>query len=331
MKPTFLVADDDPVWQQFFARLLYHLDADCTVVSNWTELYSKLSRDNPERSSYQGIILDLGLGVEATLSMSELTSLGSLTKLPILVTTATPDNSAQLDLAKRSLAVAGVRHFVVKPRIFDSLKDVIEFVGIDKDASSLAESILQGNVSLRPVPKYSRNTDKMRRVFVVHGHDERARRGLFEFLRSLDLLPLGWTKATGYAERPASQMKEGLEGTLQGCGAVVVLLTPDDEVVLRTALRNRVGEERDRETRSQARPNVFVELGMAIASVPERVVIVEIGSPKVPAEIEGMQRVRLSDSSESREELAKRLELCGCPVQMHGSDWLTAGALAESN
>src|SRR4051794_14547768 len=42
--------------------------------------------------------------------------------------------------------------------------------------------------------------DRSRRVFVIHGRDEDARRAVFEFLRALELVPMEWehlVRATG--------------------------------------------------------------------------------------------------------------------------------------
>lgn len=39
-------------------------------------------------------------------------------------------------------------------------------------------------------------TDKKKKVFVVHGRDERLRAGLFTFLRALNLEPMEWNTLT---------------------------------------------------------------------------------------------------------------------------------------
>ncbi len=327
MRPHFLIAEDDPVWQHFFRTVVDQLGIECSIVSDWSGIYSKLSKSRGKRSRYDGLILDLGLGVEATLSFEELNSIGSLTKLPILVTTSAPDALGQL--AKRCLKIDGVSQFAGKSKINILLEEIIEFVGSDTKAKLLEEMIFQGNVSLRHKAKGANMDEKMRRIFVVHGQNSKVRKGLFEFLRSIELIPVEWGKAVEYTNKPAPYIKEVLDDALKECGAVIVLLTPDDEVIIRPELRRRDVAEFDKKRKYQARPNVYLELGLAMASVPNRVVLVEVGATKIPSDIHGIHLVRLNDGPESRNELARRLETCGCPIQTRGSDWLSAGKLVE--
>ena len=327
MKSQILVAEDDPAWQTFFRSILSHLDFESVVVESWSEVYSRLSRANKSQLHYGGIILDLGLGVEATLGFEELGTICSLTSSPILVTTATPDPIGLL--AKRCLAVNGVNHFARKANFQTLLKEVGELVGVDVEAKELSEAILQGNVSLKTKVKVGAMDGKLRRVFVVHGQNLFARKGLFEFLRALELTPLEWGVAVEYSGKPAPFIKDVIDRVLKECGAVVVLFTPDDDVIIRQELRHSKVGSSDKKRQFQARPNVLFELGLAMAVVPDRVILVEIGQSKIPSDLHGIHLVRLNNSAESRNELAKRLEMCGCPVQTRGSDWLTAGELKE--
>lgn len=272
------------------------------------------------------MILDLGLGLEAVTSLAELESISEISDLPILVTTTAPDPDAEL--AKRCLSTDGVEEFILKPKIFERLQAIIDFVGVEVDEKSLSDAVSEQSLRFLQGPSMDRIDPKARQVFVVHGPDSNARRGIFEFLRSLDLIPIEWSRAIELTGDPAPYIRQTLEALLQECGAVLVLLTPDEEVILRSGLRDSKSSKQDVKKRLQSRPNVFFELGLALAARPKCVVIAEIGGPKIPSDIDGIHRVRLSNSSESRNDLAGRLKACGCPVQIRGTDWLSAGNLA---
>ena len=67
-----------------------------------------------------------------------------------------------------------------------------------------------------------------RKVLVVHGRSEPARKGLFEFLRAIGLEPIEWSEAiqmTGQASPYIGDVRDVAFGAAQ---AVVVLQTPDD-------------------------------------------------------------------------------------------------------
>jgi predicted nucleotide-binding protein len=327
MKPHFLVAEDDPAWQHFFRLVLGQLGFDCTILSDWSGVYSNLFKPDDKRIQYTGIILDLGLGVEATISIEELNSISRLTNLPILVTTSAPDVLGQL--ARRCLAIDGVSHFTQKFKISDLLVEIVEFVGSKIDAGTLEDSIFHRKVNFPPSAMDITIREKTQRIFVVHGQNIKIRKGVFEFIRAIGLTPIEWGDALEYTNKPAPFIKEVLDKALKECGAVIVLLTPDDEVIIRKELRKTGSDNIDNKRRYQARPNVYIELGLAMASVPDRVILVEVGTTKIPSDIHGIHLVRLNDSPESRNELVKRLETCGCPVKTRGSDWLSAGKLTE--
>ena len=64
---------------------------------------------------------------------------------------------------------------------------------------------------------------------------------------------------------------------------------------------------------------------MAIASAEERTILVELGNLRPFSDIAGRYTIRLDNTSQRRQELAKRLEVAGCPVNLEGTDWHSAG------
>src|SRR4051794_10064866 len=100
-----------------------------------------------------------------------------------------------------------------------------------------------------------------RAVFVVHGRNLAARKAVFNFLRAIELRPLEWGVVAGQTGSAAPFVFEILERGFELAQAVIIILTPDEEVTLRPMLRG--AEPGDAKTRLQPRPNVLFEAGMA--------------------------------------------------------------------
>jgi predicted nucleotide-binding protein len=162
-------------------------------------------------------------------------------------------------------------------------------------------------------------------VFVVHGRDEDLRRSLFAFLRSIGLNPIEWRKAIQLTGRPSPYVGEILEAAFSKAVAVVVLLSPDDEAKLRSEFLKQSDDQHERSLTGQPRPNVLFESGMAFGRKPDKTVLVQVGQMRPFSDIAGRHVVHLSDSPESRQELATKLESAGCIVDLSGSDWLREG------
>ena len=160
-----------------------------------------------------------------------------------------------------------------------------------------------------------------KKVMVVHGRDEEARRAMFDFLRALGLSPLEWGKLVAGTGKAAPYIGEVLSHAFQVAKAVVVLFTPDDEAFLRRDLRG--SKEPDYETKltPQARPNVLFEAGMAFGVHAERTVLVELGSMRPFSDIYGRHVVRLNGTDKPLRDIARRLESIGCTVDDSNDDW----------
>lgn len=163
--------------------------------------------------------------------------------------------------------------------------------------------------------------DKSKNVVVVYGRDETVRTGMFQFLRALKLNPIEWSEAVKATGRGSPYVGEVLESLFSLAQAVIVLLTPDEQVRLKPALRTA----EDDETEYQPRPNVLIESGMALARDEEHTIIVEVGKVRSISDLSGRHVIHLNNRPESRLELAQRLETAGCAVSIAGKDWLTVG------
>ena len=171
----------------------------------------------------------------------------------------------------------------------------------------------------------ARPAENAREVFVVHGRNESARRALFTFLRVIGLQPLEWPKAVKATGKTAPYISEVLNIVFSKPRAIVVLLTPDDIAQLKYPLQNSDDPSYETELTGQARQNVLFEAGMAMAGNQDRTIFVELGYVRPFSDIAGIHRIPLDNGSECRQELAQRLQAAGCPVDLDGTDWHTAG------
>jgi predicted nucleotide-binding protein len=166
-----------------------------------------------------------------------------------------------------------------------------------------------------------------RKVMVIHGRDAEAASSMFQFLRALSLEPLEWSSLVAQTQSGTPYVGDVLDAAFGVARAAVVVLTPDEEVRLRTALRG----ERDAFTvRLQARPNVFYEAGLAFGRFPRNTVVVEVGEMREASDLGGRHAVRITSSGQWRHDLADRLETAGLAVNRSGREWLTVGTFEDA-
>jgi predicted nucleotide-binding protein len=172
--------------------------------------------------------------------------------------------------------------------------------------------------------------DVSRKVFVIHGRDEDLREAMFDLLRALSLQPLEWEQLVADHGAPLpflyDVVAEALsEGRVQ---AVLVLLTPDDVVQLHPDLYGPNEPRYEREPALQPRPNVLIELGMALGTHRDRTVVVEVGGLRPIADLAGLNVIRFDGSDAAIGKIVCRLKLAGCQVEADGADWRRARRFA---
>lgn len=165
-------------------------------------------------------------------------------------------------------------------------------------------------------------------VFVVHGRNTVARRELFNFLRALGLKPIEWSQAIKMTGQASPYVGTILDTAFREAAAVVVLLTPDDDVKLRKRYHKAHEPEYEKKLTGQARPNVLFEAGMAFGRNPDSTVLVQLGDVKSFSDVAGRHIVHLSNNPTCRQEFATKLANAGCNVDTTGTDWLVAGDFA---
>jgi predicted nucleotide-binding protein len=181
-------------------------------------------------------------------------------------------------------------------------------------------------IAQRPKDKKAVKT-KENTVFVVHGRDSKLRDSMYEFLGALGLKAQEWGHAIRAARGRGGNpyVNDAVTKIMDQAQAIVVLLTPDDEVKLKAQFV--VPSERLAEStaRGQARPNVIFETGIAIGAHHKKTVIVQAGDVKQFTDIGGMHILRMTGSDSSRHQLANRLRDLGCTIDTDGDHWLRAG------
>ena len=161
-----------------------------------------------------------------------------------------------------------------------------------------------------------------KKVFVIHGRNEPARKAVFDQLRTFGLEPIEWSEARRGTGQSTPNIQSILDYAFNAAQACVVLLTPDEEVRLRPEYVSDRDNQVWLETGGQARPNVLWEGGMAYGRDHEKTVIVEIGSLRPFTDISGLHTIRIDGSVETIKLLADSLESAGCPVNLKGTDWM---------
>jgi len=159
----------------------------------------------------------------------------------------------------------------------------------------------------------------------VHGRHDDLRRSVFDFLRALGLRPMEWRTAIGLTGVPNPSISEILDAAFSEASAVVVLLTPDDDVALKPVHRKPNDPPYEARRTGQARPNVLFELGLAFGRNERATVVVQVGDVKPFSDLIGRHITRLDNSPERRSEFLTKLRNAGCDVDDSGTDWYSAG------
>lgn len=168
-------------------------------------------------------------------------------------------------------------------------------------------------------------------VWIVHGRDERLRRAMFDFVRSIGLEPLEWSSAVKATRKGSPYPGEVLDKAFAKASAVIVLLTPDDDAQLRKAHWRKGEDSYEKKPMGQARPNVLFEAGMAFGTHPSQTVLVEIGKCRPFSDTLGRLVVRMNDTAPKRKELADRLAAAGCVVDTVSTNaWMEAGDFSSA-
>lgn len=194
---------------------------------------------------------------------------------------------------------------------------------IDESRRPSSSARQSGARSRKAPPKKRKRGGKT--VFVVHGRNEKLRKSMFAFLRSIGLNPLEWSKAVKATGEAAPYVGTVLDKAFEKAQAVVVLLTPDDEAKLREEFLRKSDPPYEKVLTGQARPNVLFEAGMAFGHHSDSTILVQVGDLRPFSDIGGRHVIHLNNSSARRQDVADRLTTAGCNVDLSGRDWHDEG------
>ena len=159
--------------------------------------------------------------------------------------------------------------------------------------------------------------DKHKKVMVIYGHDDEANAALYNCLRAMGLQPQEWGQLIQQSQIGSPYIGAVLDEAFKSVQAVVALFTPDEHVITRA--NSEAGQYR---WRLQARPNVLIEAGMALATHPRETILLVLGDQELPSDLSGRFFIKLDGTGVPLKDLGDRLKTAGCAVELSGNDWL---------
>jgi predicted nucleotide-binding protein len=163
-----------------------------------------------------------------------------------------------------------------------------------------------------------------RKVMVIYGHDTNANRALFAWLRSIGLEPFEWSQLVQQSGDASPYNGQVLDLAFKHAQAVLAFFTPDEVVAASGASLDDRGA-----WRRQARPNVMVEAGMALATHPQRTVLVVLGEQELPSDLAGRHYIKLDGTARALHDLARQLIAAKCDVDITGAEWIDPGIFPD--
>ena len=204
----------------------------------------------------------------------------------------------------------------------EALREAEELAGSDASQEELVPSeVSAGNASQEPDP---------RKVAVVYGRNEAAKRAMFDFLRAIGLRPIEWSSGVASTGEGSPYPGATLNRIFADGKAIVVLETGDDLARLGKRYSKDDDPPHEKDLTPQARPNVLFEAGMAFGRNPKRTILTSLGKTRPYSNVLGRQIIRLDDGPECRHMLVNQLRAAGCEVDTDGTDWLSAGAFGAA-
>jgi len=167
------------------------------------------------------------------------------------------------------------------------------------------------------------------KVFVIAGRNTKALAAMLELLRAMGAKAIGWNDAVALAA-PQTSTAAIVDAGTAAAQSTIVLFTGDDEVRLRSELRQSSVGAADATFRVQARPNVLFEAGMAYIKDPKNTLFLVCGQQKIHDDVAGDNRIDVHDDPNWRHALAARLREAGVKVTADPSQWRNAGDFSSA-
>jgi predicted nucleotide-binding protein len=191
-------------------------------------------------------------------------------------------------------------------------------IGITREGIEQIEFLASGEQNVRE-PKVQgspRQTPNLnpRKVFLIQGRNSKLIGKMNHFLESLGLQVMDWHEAMELTGERSPYVGIVIKEAFAAAQAIVVLMSPDDEVRLKQEFWHQDEKEHEKIMQGQSRPNVIFEFGMALGLHPEKTILVEVDGLKAFSDKTGRHVVQLS-GSEWKNDLAKKLKAAGCELK----------------
>ena len=249
----------------------------------------------------------------------------------ILSNSINPDEGKKLEEIERNHwmePLEGIKFDANKYRAFLlSLREELE--SHPEEVLSIPVAKREGAVAKVEVAAKSSVAPNNKKVFVIHGRNEKLRKSMFRFLRALGLEPIEWTQAIALTGKSSPYIGEIIDAGLNEAQAALVLLSGDDEAKLKKEYLKGNDPEYEKQLTPQARPNVLFEAGMAMGKYPERTIQVQVGNVRKWTDVDGRHITRLNNNPDKKHELAVKLKTAGCIVDFSGADWMKEGDFGD--
>ena len=184
----------------------------------------------------------------------------------------------------------------------------VQIQGPDSDLKKQASDLFNQQTAYRPQsPKVTSSPPK--RVFIVYGHDVRAREQLELILRRLKLDPVVLQNIPGGGDIIIEKLEK-----LTNADFACVLLTPDDE-----GRKKEVTGNEAETLRPRARQNVVLETGMVLSRLGRNRVAILVKGDDIerPSDIDGLIYIPFSEHvEEALNSLAANLQQVGFHIQV---------------
>lgn len=171
-----------------------------------------------------------------------------------------------------------------------------------EDEAAYLTSLAAGEATENPIAAQASETKT--KVFIVHGHDHKARGDVALFLARIELQHI-------ILDNEASQgltIIEQFERHANQAAFAVVLLTPDDIG----------GAVATQETGARAKQNVIFEPGYFVGKIGRgRVCLLRKGAVEIPSDLHGVIYKHMDDGGGWKHELMKELIAAKLPLNSH--------------
>ncbi len=223
------------------------------------------------------------------------------------------DEHRQTMLSKDLAALSLAAKVGISPGRYASAEEL-------RELRSVAKTFTPPSVVAPQSSKKSKKTSAPKRpkqstAWVVHGRDLKARDAVTNILKSLGLRVLDFKTAIMRTKQGSPYVGTILGTAFNVADIVVVLLTPDDDAQLRRVFHKKNEPNHEKKLMGQPRPNVLFEAGQAFGIHPDRTILVQVGKMKpLPSDVLGRHICVLSNDTDSREEMVKKLRGVGAIV-----------------